>query len=53
MSTIKQVSNLILLDETESGHKKYSRLLATTNAVSIPVGLKTSFFISSNDVGHS
>ena len=53
MSTIKQVSNLVLLDESERSHKRYSRLLATTNAVSIPVGLKTSFFISSNDVAHS
>jgi len=51
---IKQVSNLILVEESKiKKEKKYTRLLATTNSVSIPVGLKTSFFISSNDVAHS
>jgi len=50
---LKQVSNLLLIDEVEPSNKKYARLLVTTNAISIPVGLKTSFFITSNDVAHS
>ena len=53
MGAIKQVSNLVLIDEMDKKSKGYTRLLVTTNAVSIPVGLKTSFFITSNDVGHS
>jgi heme/copper-type cytochrome/quinol oxidase subunit 2 len=53
MGSMKQVSNLIGLEEDDPSHKKYSRLLVTTNAISIPVGLKTSFFITSNDVAHS
>ncbi len=53
IGNLKQVSNLLLLDEVEPSNKKYARLLSTTNAVSIPVGLKTSFFITSNDVAHS
>lgn len=53
MGVIKQVSNLVLLDDTVAGDKDYTRLLVTTNAVSVPVGLKTSFFITSNDVAHS
>jgi heme/copper-type cytochrome/quinol oxidase subunit 2 len=53
MGSIKQVSNLIALEEDDESHKNYSRLLVTTSAVSIPVGLKTSFFITSNDVAHS
>lgn len=53
MGSIKQVSNLITLEEEDASHKSYSRLLVTTSAVSIPVGLKTSFFITSNDVAHS
>jgi len=53
MGILKQVSNLVLIDETEPSNKKYARLLTTTNAISIPVGLKTSFFITSNDVAHS
>jgi hypothetical protein len=62
-NTIKQVSNLVLFDGLKDAEKsikprkyrkfKSSRLLTTTNTVSIPVGLKTSFFISSNDVAHS
>lgn len=50
---IKQVSNLLLIDESERSNRKYARLLGTTTAISIPVGLKTSFFITSNDVAHS
>lgn len=53
MGSMKQVSNMITLDESDSSHKEYSRLLVTTSAVSIPVGLKTSFFITSNDVAHA
>lgn len=53
IGNVKQVSNLLLIDEMEPSNKKYARLLATTNAISIPVGLKTSFFITSNDVAHS
>lgn len=53
MGVVKQVSNLVLIDESVAGDKNYTRLLVTTNAVSIPVGLKTSFFITSNDVAHS
>jgi heme/copper-type cytochrome/quinol oxidase subunit 2 len=53
IGNLKQVSNLLLIDEWERSNRKYARLLATTNAISIPVGLKTSFFITSNDVGHS
>jgi len=53
MGVIKQVSNLALIDESDLHSRSYARLLATTNAVSIPVGLKTSFFITSNDVAHS
>ena len=54
MGVVKQVSNLV------SGRQAYNetdvsflRLLTTTSAVSIPVSLKTSFFITSNDVAHS
>ena len=53
IGNLKQVSNLLLIDEIEPSNKKYARLLGTTNAISIPVGLKTSFFITSNDVAHS
>ena len=53
LGVIKQVSNLVLIDETVPSDKNYTRLLVTTNAISIPVGLKTSFFITSNDVAHS
>lgn len=53
IGNVKQVSNLLLIDEMKRSNKKYARLLATTNAISIPVGLKTAFFITSNDVGHS
>lgn len=53
MGIIKQVSNLVLIDELDLHNRSYARLLATTNAISIPVGLKTSFFITSNDVAHS
>lgn len=53
MGVVKQVSNLALIDESDLNNRGYARLLATTNAVSIPVGLKTSFFITSNDVAHS
>jgi heme/copper-type cytochrome/quinol oxidase subunit 2 len=50
---VKQVSNLVLIDDTVIRDRDYARLLVTTNAVSIPVGIKTSFFITSNDVAHS
>lgn len=53
MGSMKQVSNLGVLDESDSSTKEYSRLLVTTSAVSVPVGLKTSFFITSNDVAHA
>lgn len=53
MGSMKYVSNLGTLDESDASTKGYSRLLVTTSAVSVPVGLKTSFFITSNDVAHS
>jgi len=53
IGVVKQVSNLILIDDTIVRDRDYTRLLVTTNSISIPVGLKTSFFITSNDVAHS
>ena len=53
IGVIKQVSNLVLMDDKVASDKDYARLLVTTNSVSIPVGIKTSFFITSNDVAHS
>jgi heme/copper-type cytochrome/quinol oxidase subunit 2 len=53
MGVIKHVSNLVLMDNANIEEMQYGRLLVTTNVVSIPVGLKTSFFITSNDVAHS
>ena len=50
IGVIKQVSELVQMDDSNIN---CVRLLITTNAVSIPVGLKTSFFITSNDVAHS
>ncbi len=53
LGVIKYVSNLILLEEENEKHKKLSRLLATTKSVPIVVGVKTAFYITSNDVNHS
>lgn len=50
---IKYVSNLMLLDESNSTHKYLSRLLTTTKTLPVSVGIKTSFYITSNDVAHS
>jgi len=52
MGVVKSVSNL-LKTRGSRWRRRCTRLLATTNAVSIPVGLKTAFFITSNDVAHS
>lgn len=54
MGIMKTVSNMVLLDDVSNvSIKKHVRLLSTTDLVTIPVGLKTSFFITSNDVAHS
>lgn len=50
---IKYVSNLLLLERKERKHFGLSRLLTTTKTLPISVGLKTSFYITSNDVAHS
>lgn len=50
---IKYVSNLMLLDESKRTHLYLSRLLTTTKTLPISVGIKTSFYITSNDVAHS
>lgn len=53
-SITKQISsNLINLEEGNKLHKNLTRLLATTESVMVPVGVKTSFYITSNDVIHS
>jgi heme/copper-type cytochrome/quinol oxidase subunit 2 len=43
----------MLLDESNSTHKYLSRLLTTTKTLPVSVGIKTSFYITSNDVAHS
>jgi len=43
----------VLLEEENEEYKNLSRLLATTKAVPIVVGVKTAFYITSNDVNHS
>jgi heme/copper-type cytochrome/quinol oxidase subunit 2 len=53
LGVVKYVSNLVLLEEFNSEHKNLSRLLATTKTLPIAVGIKTSFYITSNDVAHS
>lgn len=53
LGTIKQVSNLLLLEEYNLEHRNLSRLLAVNKSLPIVVGLKTSFYITSNDVAHS
>jgi heme/copper-type cytochrome/quinol oxidase subunit 2 len=53
MGVVKYVSNLLLLEEYNNNHKNLSRLLTTTKSLPIPVGIKTSFYITSNDVAHS
>jgi heme/copper-type cytochrome/quinol oxidase subunit 2 len=53
IGVIKYVSNLVLLEEENEEYKNLSRLLATTKAVPIVVGVKTAFYITSNDVNHS
>lgn len=54
MGVVKQVSNLVSGRQAyNDANDKFLRLLTTTSAVSIPVSLKTSFFITSNDVAHS
>jgi heme/copper-type cytochrome/quinol oxidase subunit 2 len=53
MGVIKYVSNLVLLEEGNKEHANYSRQLTTTKSVPISVGVKTSFYITSNDVAHS
>jgi len=50
---IKYVSNLVLLEETNDAHKNLNRLLTTTKTLPIALGIKTSFYITSNDVAHS
>jgi heme/copper-type cytochrome/quinol oxidase subunit 2 len=53
IGVIKYVSNLLLLEEYNNEHKNLNRLLTTTKALPIAVGVKTSFYITSNDVAHS
>ena len=55
MGIMKTVSNMLLLSDIDNHilAKEHVRLLSTTDLVTIPVGLKTSFFITSNDVAHS
>jgi heme/copper-type cytochrome/quinol oxidase subunit 2 len=53
LGVIKYVSNLVLLEEENNKHQYLSRLLATTKTVPIVVGIKTAFYITSNDVNHS
>lgn len=53
LGTIKQVSNLLLLEEYNMEHKNLTRLLAVNKSLPISVGVKTSFYITSNDVAHS
>ena len=55
MGIMKTVSNMLLLSDIDNTvlAKEHVRLLSTTDLVTIPVGLKTSFFITSNDVAHS
>jgi heme/copper-type cytochrome/quinol oxidase subunit 2 len=43
----------MLLKEFDNDHLNLSRLLTTTKTLPISVGLKTSFYITSNDVAHS
>jgi heme/copper-type cytochrome/quinol oxidase subunit 2 len=50
---IKYVSNLLLLEKENDAHKSLNRLLTTTKSLPIAVGIKTSFYITSNDVAHS
>jgi heme/copper-type cytochrome/quinol oxidase subunit 2 len=53
ISIVKNVSQLVLPGGGYRRDRKMTRLLATTSSVSLPVGLKTSFYITSNDVAHS
>jgi len=53
LGVIKYVSNLVLLEEFNVEHKNLTRLLATNKSLPIVVGVKTSFYITSNDVAHS
>jgi len=53
IGVIKYVSNLLLLEEYNNEHKNLSRLLTTNKTLPILVGVKTSFYITSNDVAHS
>ena len=53
LGVIKYVSNLVLLEENNAEHKNLSRLLTTTKSLPIAAGIKTSFYITSNDVAHS
>jgi heme/copper-type cytochrome/quinol oxidase subunit 2 len=53
LGVVKYVSNLVLLEEFNVEHKNLSRLLTTTKSLPIAVGVKTSFYITSNDVAHS
>jgi heme/copper-type cytochrome/quinol oxidase subunit 2 len=55
LGVIKYVSNLQLIEDAYDLYKKksYTRLLTTTKSLPIAVGIKTSFYITSNDVAHS
>jgi len=53
IGVIKYVSNLVILEESNDTHKGLNRLLTTTKSLPIPVGIKTAFYITSNDVAHS
>jgi len=50
---IKYVSNLLLLEESNLKHDHLNRLLVTTKSLPIIAGVKTAFYITSNDVNHS
>jgi len=50
---IKYVSNLTLIEENNRNHKNLSRLLTTNKSIPVIGSVKTSFYITSNDVAHS
>lgn len=46
-------SNLVTFENMNKEHPDASRLLATNESLVVPVGIKTSLYITSNDVAHS
>jgi len=53
LGVVKYVSNLVLLEKNNWEHKQLNRLLTTSKTLPIAGGIKTSFYITSNDVAHS